>query len=69
MDYSKMIFFNEEWNTTNEALSQERLRELQLTELEAIKNHKTHSTWEMMIQIAKMEGVSNCVFASELKDK
>jgi hypothetical protein len=62
-----MVFFNEEWN--NEALSQERLREIQLEELQSIKNHKTQSTWEMMIQMAKMEGVSSCVFTSEIKDK
>jgi hypothetical protein len=67
MDCKNMVFFNEEWN--NEALSQERLREIQLEELQSIKNHKTQSTWEMMIQMAKMEGVSSCVFTSEFKDK
>jgi len=67
MDCENMVFFNEEWN--NEALSQERLREIQLEELQSIKNHKTQSTWEMMIQMAKMEGVSSCVFTSEIKDK
>lgn len=67
MDCKNMVFFNEEWN--NEALSQERLREIQLKEIEDIKNHKTQSTWEMMIQMAKMEGVSSCVFTSEIQDK
>jgi hypothetical protein len=67
MDFNNMVYFNEEWN--NEAHSQERLREVQLNELENITNHKTHSTWEMMIQMAKMEGVSSCVFTSEIVNK
>lgn len=67
MNFKNMVFFNEEWN--NEALSQERLREIQLKELNDIKNHKTHSMWEMMIQMAKMEGVSSCCFTSEIVNK
>ena len=60
MEYEKhMVFFNDEWN--NETPTNERMVELATQEIENVINHKTQSTWEMSIQKAKIEGITQSI--------